>query len=61
MKTLIAFCRKTGRRLRQYINRQITKLTRTGQFKFSISLSLPLIAKVEISYQTEVRKADKNR
>jgi len=59
MKTLIAFCQKTGRRLRQFINRQISKLTRADQFKFSVTLSLPFIAKVEISYQTSVSKADK--
>lgn len=61
MKTLIAFCQKTGRRLRQFINRQIAKLTRSGQFKFSVTLSLPLIAKLEISYQTVIRKADKDK
>lgn len=38
MKTLIAFCQKTGRRLRQFINRQISKLTRAGQFKGTAKL-----------------------
>ncbi|SIR42460.1 hypothetical protein SAMN05880590_1304 [Rhizobium sp. RU35A] len=28
MKTLVTFCQKTGRRLRQFINRQIAKLSR---------------------------------
>jgi hypothetical protein len=59
MKTLVSFCQKTGRRLRRYINRQIAKLSRKGQLKISAALSLPFIAKLEISYQVEFdRKAD---
>ncbi|MBP8936897.1 MAG: hypothetical protein KBG72_00270 [Agrobacterium sp.] len=53
MKTLVTFCQKTGRRLRRYINRQITKLTQKGQLKISVALSLPFIAKLEVSYQVE--------
>ncbi|NRP75181.1 hypothetical protein ILFOPFJJ_06104 [Ensifer psoraleae] len=57
MKTLVTFCQKTGRRLRLYINRQVVKLSHKGQLK--ISVSLPLIAKVEVSYQCEFNaKAD---
>ncbi|NNU63358.1 hypothetical protein [Ochrobactrum soli] len=60
MKTLFAFCQKTGRRLRQFVNRLITKLTLTGQLKVSVAISLPFIAKLEISYQTQLNgKADK--
>ncbi|OHV80370.1 hypothetical protein [Ensifer sp. LCM 4579] len=59
MKTLVSFCQKTGRRLRLYINRQIAKLTRKGQLKITVGLSLPFIAKLEVSYQVEFdRKAD---
>jgi hypothetical protein len=54
MKTLVTFCQKTGRRLRQFINRQIAKLSHKGQLRFSIALMLPLIAKVEFSYQVEL-------
>ncbi|MBD9524441.1 hypothetical protein IB262_31645 [Ensifer sp. ENS02] len=53
MKTLVTFCQKTGRRLRLYINRQIAKLSHKGQLKISVAVSLPLIAKVEVSYQCE--------
>jgi len=54
MKTLVTFCQKTGRRLRQFINRQIAKLTHKGQLKFSIAIMLPLLAKVEFTYQVEL-------
>lgn len=54
MKTLVTFCQKTGRRLRQFINRQIAKLSRKGQLRFSIAVMLPPIAKVEFSYQVEL-------
>jgi hypothetical protein len=37
MKTLVTFCQKTGRRLRQYINRQIAKLSHKGQLKISVA------------------------
>ncbi|TCQ14965.1 hypothetical protein [Rhizobium sp. PP-CC-3G-465] len=40
MKTLVTFCQKTGRRLRQFINRQIAKLAHKGQLKFSIAIML---------------------
>lgn len=59
MKTLVTFCQKTGRRLRLYINRQVAKLSHKGQLKISVAVSLPLIAKVEVSYQCEFNaKAD---
>ena len=61
MKTLFAFCQRSGRRLRQYINRLITKLTANGEFRFALTLSLPLIAKVEISYTSKVEPADKKQ
>lgn len=54
MKTLVTFCQKTGRRLRQFINRQIAKLAHKGQLKISIAVMLPLIAKVEVSYQVDL-------
>lgn len=53
MKTLIAFCQKTGRQLRRFIDRQISKLTRSGQFKISVSIAIPLIAKIEVSYEVK--------
>ncbi|RWL01849.1 hypothetical protein [Mesorhizobium sp.] len=54
MRMLVTFCQKTGRRLRLYINRQIAKLShRGGQLKLSVALSLPFLAKVEVSYQAE--------
>ena len=53
MKTLVTFCQKTGRRLRLYINRQVAKLTNKGQLKISVVASLPLIAKIEVSYQCD--------
>ncbi|MCL6655647.1 MULTISPECIES: hypothetical protein [Agrobacterium] len=54
MKTLVTFCQKTGRRLSQFINRQIAKLAHKGQLKFSIAIMLPLLAKVEFTYQVEL-------
>ncbi|MEY9534697.1 hypothetical protein [Sinorhizobium fredii] len=53
MKTLVTFCQKTGRRLRLYINRQVAKLTHKGQLKISVAVSLPLIARIEVSYQRD--------
>lgn len=53
MKTLVTFCQKTGRRLRQYINQQIAKLSHKGQLKISVAFSLPFLAKVEVSYQVQ--------
>lgn len=53
MKTLVTFCQKTGRRLRQYINRQIAKLSHKGQLKIAVTFSLPFLAKVEVSYQAQ--------
>ena len=43
MKTLVTFCQKTGRRLRQFINRQIAKLSHKGQLRFTIAVMLPLL------------------
>jgi hypothetical protein len=54
MKTLVTFCQKTGRRLRQFVNRQIAKLAHKGQLKFSVAIMLPLLAKVEFTYQVEI-------
>ncbi|MEY9722086.1 hypothetical protein ABIA22_004640 [Sinorhizobium fredii] len=59
MKALVTFCQKTGRRLRLYLNRQVAKLSRKGQLKISVAVSLPLLAKVEVSYQCDFNaKAD---
>ncbi len=59
MKTLVTFCQKTGRRLRLYINRQLAKLPHKGQLKISVAVSLPLTAKIEVSYQCDFdAKAD---
>ncbi|GCA52824.1 hypothetical protein GOA99_22900 [Sinorhizobium meliloti] len=59
MKALVTFCQKTGRRLRLYINRQVAKLSHKGRLKISVAVSLPLIAKVEVSYQCNISaKAD---
>ncbi|RWJ74667.1 MAG: hypothetical protein EOR35_31425 [Mesorhizobium sp.] len=53
MKTLVTFFRNTGRRLRLYVNRLITPLTHKGQMKISVAISLPFLAKVEVSYEVE--------
>jgi hypothetical protein len=53
MKTLVTFCQKTGRRLRLYINRRVAKLSHTGQLKISVSVTLPLLAKIEVSYRRD--------
>ncbi|MER9580970.1 hypothetical protein [Mesorhizobium sp. M0276] len=59
MKMLVSFCQKTGRRLRHYINRQIAKLSHKGQLRISVAFSLPLLAKLEVSYRVDFdRKAD---
>ena len=51
MKTLVTFYQRTGRRLRLYINQQVAKLSHKGHLKISVAVSLPLIAKIEVSYQ----------
>jgi hypothetical protein len=56
MKTLVTFCQKTGRRLRQFINRQIAKLAHKAQLKITMAVMLPLLAKVEFTYQVELDK-----
>lgn len=56
MKTLVTFCQKTGRRLRLYINRRVGKLSHAGQLKISVAASLPLIAKIEVSYQCDFKR-----
>jgi len=53
MKTLVSFCRTTGRSLRRFINRLIAKLSHKGQLKISVAFSLPFLAKLEISYQAD--------
>ena len=53
MKTLVTFCQKTGRRLCLYLNRQVAKLSHKSQLKISAVFSLPLLAKVEVSYQVQ--------
>ncbi|MDW9464049.1 hypothetical protein GOA57_29930 [Sinorhizobium meliloti] len=56
MKALVTFCRKTGRRLRLYLNRQVA-IRPPG--RISVAVSLPLIAKVEVGYQCDFNaKAD---
>ncbi|MGJ7042766.1 hypothetical protein J2Y63_006049 [Shinella sp. BE166] len=56
MKALVTFCQKTGRRLRLYLNRQVAKLSHKGQLKISVAVSLPLLAKVEVSYQCDFQR-----
>ncbi|PDT50897.1 MULTISPECIES: trans-acting factor B [Sinorhizobium] len=59
MKALVTFCQKTGRRLRLYLNRQVAKLSHKGKLKISVAVSLPLLAKIEVSYQCDFNaKAD---
>ncbi|ASP76422.1 hypothetical protein CN085_27735 [Sinorhizobium meliloti] len=60
IKTLVTFCQKTGRRLRLYINRQVAKLCHKGQLKISVAVSLPPIAKVEVSYQCDFNAKSDN-
>ncbi|WP_210252295.1 hypothetical protein, partial [Sinorhizobium meliloti] len=50
---LSAGWRLTDRRLRLYLNRQVAKLSHKGQLKISVAVSLPLIAKVEVTYQCD--------
>lgn len=56
METLVAFCRKTGRRISKTINRMVAALTENGQLRIAISISIPLIAKFEVSYLITIRK-----
>lgn len=56
METLVAFCRKTGRRISKTINRMVAALTDNGQLRIAVSISIPLIAKCEVSYRLTFRK-----
>lgn len=59
MKTLVTFCQRTGRNIARYINRLVAQLSHKGQLKITVAVSLPFLAKFEVSYQTEfARKAD---
>lgn len=58
MKTLIAFCRKTGRVLSRFVNRLARDLTRKGQLRIGLTLSIPFIAKFEIGYHVTVEKTE---
>ncbi|MER8927755.1 hypothetical protein [Mesorhizobium sp. M0859] len=63
MKTLVTFCQKTGRRLRLYINRQIAKLSHTGQLKISVAFfaSIPRQARGELSGAVRRKSDNDNR
>ena len=60
MKTIYQFCNATGRKLSRILNRLISSLTHKGKLSISISLSVPLIAKIEVGYTAEIenRKPD---
>ncbi|NVK55432.1 MAG: hypothetical protein HWE26_07445 [Alteromonadaceae bacterium] len=58
MKTLIAFCRKTGRVLSRFVNRLARALTRKGQLRISLALNIPFIAKFEIGYHVQIEKKE---
>lgn len=50
MKSLIIFCRKTGRNLADFIDKLIRSLTASGQWRISVAISIPFIAKIEVAY-----------
>jgi hypothetical protein len=56
MKKLIAFCRKTGRRLASLANRLFRTLVRDGKLGIQVSITLPLIFSVKIDYKIDGRE-----
>lgn len=50
MKTLIIFCRKTGRILSRYVDKLIHGLTANGQLRISIAIGVPFIVRFELGY-----------
>lgn len=60
MKTLFAFCCKTGRALSRFVNELARNLTHKGQLRIALSISIPFIAKLEVGYSFFVeRRKDK--
>lgn len=55
MKKLIAFCRKTGRRLTSIANRLFRKLIRDGKLAIQVSITLPCFLSVKIDYKIDCR------
>ena len=58
MKTLIAFCQKTGRLVSRWINRLARCLTQKGQLRVRLTVSIPFIAKFEIGYSVTLEKTE---
>ena len=58
MKTLIAFSRRTGRRIKSIVNALVDKLA-DGQLKIGISVSIPFFVRISLSYTVKMKKVDK--
>lgn len=56
MKTTFQFLARTGRRIRSFIGKLIKPLVKNGRFTIKLSLSVPLVAKVEIGAEWGSRK-----
>lgn len=57
MKTLVAFCQKTGRLVSRWLNRLARTLTHKGQLRIRVAVSIPFIAKFEVGYVLTLEKS----
>ena len=60
MKTLVDFCLKTGRRVSRWVNRQLRRMAHKGQLRITLSVGIPLMARIELAYVIVIEgKAEK--
>ncbi|WP_156420126.1 hypothetical protein [Aureimonas sp. N4] len=57
MKTTLRFFSRTGRRLRSYVDRLIKPLLKCGRLTIKLTLSVPLLATVEIGAEWSSRES----
>ncbi|NSZ10074.1 MULTISPECIES: hypothetical protein [Agrobacterium] len=48
MNATFKFLARTGRRIRSYLGKLIKPLVKNGRFTIKLTLSIPLIAKIEV-------------
>lgn len=50
MKTLVDFCLMTGRRVSRWVNRLLRRLAHKGQLRITLSIGIPLLARIDLAY-----------
>ncbi|WP_147440343.1 trans-acting factor B [Notoacmeibacter ruber] len=58
MKTLMHFCRRTGRLMSRIANKLIRHMTHKGQLRITVAFTIPFIAKLEFGYRLELGKTE---